>query len=52
MSLKTKKLDQGATEMSISEFEKGESLWNVCPKYTKAAMQKKQVSKDFLNYLR
>ena len=29
MTLKTKKLDQGATEMSISEFERQGSLWNV-----------------------
>ena len=29
MSLKTQKLDQGATEMFISEFEKEKSLWNV-----------------------
>ena len=29
MSLKTQKLDQGATDMFISEFEKEKSLWNV-----------------------
>ena len=29
MSLKTQKLDQGSTEMLISEFEKEKSLWNV-----------------------
>ena len=29
MTLKTKKLDQGATEMFISEFEKEGSIWNV-----------------------
>ena len=29
MSLKTKKLDRGATERFISEYEKKESLWNV-----------------------
>ena len=29
MSLKVLKLDQGATEMFVSEFEKEESLWNV-----------------------
>ena len=29
MSLKTQKLDQGATEIFISEYEKEESLWNV-----------------------
>ena len=29
MTLKTKNLDQGTTEMFISELEKEESLWNV-----------------------
>ena len=29
MSLKTKKLDQEATKIFISEFEKEKSLWNV-----------------------
>ena len=29
MTLKTKELDQGTTEMFISEFEKEVSLWNV-----------------------
>ena len=29
MTLKTKKLDQGTTEMFISEYEKEGSLWNV-----------------------
>ena len=52
MSLKTQKLDQGATEMFISEFEKEKSLWMYCPQCTKTAMPKKQVSKDCLNYLR
>ena len=35
MTLKTKKLDQGTTEMFISEFEKKESLWNVMSKIFK-----------------
>ena len=29
MTLKAKKLDQGITEMFISEFEKEGSLWSV-----------------------
>ena len=29
MSLKTLNLDQGLTEMFISEFEKKENLWNL-----------------------
>ena len=29
VTLKTKKLDQGTTEIFISEFEKEGSLWNV-----------------------
>ena len=35
MTLKTKKLDQGTTEMFISEFEKEGSLWNVMSKIFK-----------------
>ena len=49
MSLKSKKLDQGRTEMFISEFELKESLWNGMSEIYKnsdARMQKKQVSKD------
>ena len=41
MSLKAQNLDQGATEMFISEFENKESLCNVMSKYTKAVMRKK-----------
>ena len=48
MSLKTLKLDQGATKMFISEFEKKESLCNVMSEIYK----KCEVSKDCLNYLR
>ena len=35
MTLKAKKLDQGTTEMFISEFEKERSLWNVMSKIFK-----------------
>ena len=52
MTLKTKKVDQGTTEMFISEFENGESFWNEMSEIFKNCNAKKQVSKDFLNYLR
>ena len=48
MSLKTLTLDQGATEMFISEFENKESLCNVMSEIYK----KREVSKDCLNYQR
>ena len=48
MSLKTLKLEQGATEMFISEFENKESPCNVMSEIYK----KREVSKDCLNYLR
>ena len=51
MTLKTKKLDQGATEMFISEFEKEESLWNVMSEIYKNC-DAKLISKDFLDCLR
>ena len=51
MSLKTKKLNQSATKMFISEFEKEESLWNVMSEIYKNRDAKKQVLKDCLNYL-
>ena len=41
MYFKTKKLDQDATEMFISEFEKEESLWNVMSKINKSHNAKK-----------
>ena len=49
MSLKTKKLDQGGTEMFISEFELEESLWNAMSEIYKnrdVKMRKKQVSNN------
>ena len=52
MTLKTKKVDQGTTEMFISEFEKEESFWSVMAEIFKNCNAKKQVSKDFMNYLR
>ena len=53
MTLKTKELTQGTTEMFISEFEKEvKSLQCNVRNIQKTAMRKKQVSKDFLNYLR
>ena len=51
-TLKTKKLDQGTTQKFTPEFEKEESLWNVMSEILKNCDAKKQVSKDFLNYLR
>ena len=51
MSLKTKKRNQSATKMFISEFEKEESLWNVMSEIYKNRDAKKQVLKDCLNYL-
>ena len=48
ISLKTLKLDQGATEIFISEFEIKESLCNVMSEIYK----KREVSKDCLNYQR
>ena len=41
MTLKTKKPDQGATEMFISEFDKEESLWNVMSEIYKKRDAKK-----------
>ena len=41
MSLKTKKLDQGATEMFISEFDKEENLWKVMSEIYKKRDAKK-----------
>ena len=52
MTLKTKKLNQGTTEMFISKFKNEESLWNVMSKIFKNLDDKKQVLKDFQNYLR
>ena len=48
MSLKTLNLDQGATEMFISEFENKESLCNVI---MSGIYKKREVSKDRLNCL-
>ena len=48
MSLKTLKLDQGATEMFFSEFDNKETLCNVMSEIYK----KREVSKDCLDYLR
>ena len=45
ISLKTLKLNQGATEMFISEFEIKESLRNVMSEIYK----KREVSKDYLS---
>ena len=45
ISLKTLKLDQGATEMLISDFEIKESLCNVMSEI----YNKREVSKDCLN---
>ena len=39
MTLKTKKPDQGATEIFISEFEKRKVFGMSCPKYSKTAMR-------------
>ena len=44
MSLKVLKLDQGATEMFVSEFEKEESLWNVMSEIYKNCDAKKTKS--------
>ena len=44
MSLKTQKLDQGATEIFISEYEKEESLWNVMTAIYKNRDAKKKTS--------
>ena len=49
MSLKTKRLDQGGTEMFILEFKLEESLSNAMLKIYRirnAKMRKKQVSKN------
>ena len=48
MSLKTLRLDQGAIEMFISEFENKGSLCKVMSQI----YNKREVSKDCLNYLR
>ena len=48
MTLKFKKLDQGTTEMFISEFEKEESLLNVISKIFKNRNRKKAIFKRFL----
>ena len=48
MSLKTLKLEQGATEMFIFQNSRIKSLWNVMSELYK----KCEVSKDCLNYLR
>ena len=47
MSLKTKKPDQGATEMFISEYEKEECLWNVMSEIQKNRDAKKVSFKRF-----
>ena len=53
MSSKAYKIDQGATEMFISEFEYEESLRNVISEICKNGdAKKKQVLKDCLNYMR
>ena len=54
MSSKAYKIDQGATEMFISEFEYEESLRNVISEIYKNgdAKKKKQVLKGCLNYMR
>ena len=48
MTLKFKKLDQGTTEMFISEFEKEESLLNVISEIFKNRNRKKAIFKRFL----
>ena len=47
MSLKSKKLDQGATEIFISELEKEESLWDVMSEIYKNRDVKKASFKRF-----
>ena len=41
MTLKIQKLEQGATEMFISEFDKKKSLWNVMSEMYKNREAKK-----------
>ena len=45
MFLKTKKLDQGTTEMFISEIEKEENIWNVLSEIQKPRCEKSKFQK-------
>ena len=52
MSLKTQNLDQGTTEIFISEFKNVKSLCSPMSEIYKDPDAKKQVLKDCLNYLK